>query len=208
MPDPATRRQAMREHSREAILDAALATFGESSFAETTTATVAERAGVSKGLIFNHFPSKEALLQALVENMIGEALDYWDAQSWTGPPREQLTRWVDGAIAQVRRRPGFYRLYFSLALQPGGSAAVERAMTSMKPRLERYLARAEALFSDIGSANPGVDAQLLQCAINGLAQAIVTGPSVVEEGGLVEIEPLRDRLLEVFLSAGSQGVSA
>ena len=203
MTSLSTRHQTKREQSRAAILDAALEVFGEGNFAETTTAGVAERAGVSKGLIFNHFPSKEALLQALVEKMLGEALDFWDAQPWTGPPREQLMRWVDGAIGQVRRRPGFYRLYFSLALQPGGSAAVERAITNLKPRLVQYLARAEALLRDIGSANPGVDAKLLQCAINGLAQVIVTGPNLVEDGGLVAVNPLRNRLLEIFLPAGS-----
>jgi AcrR family transcriptional regulator len=195
--DPQSCRK-MREQSRETILAAALEVFGETSFAEATTAAIAQRARVSKGLVFNYFPTKDGLLEALVEKMLSEALDFWDAQPWQGPARAQLDAWVDGAIAQVLRRPGFYRLYFSLALQPGGSAAVERTLTRLRPRLEHYLRRAEALLREIGSDDPVLDARLLQCAINGLAQAIVTGPSLAEKGALFAVEPLRNRLTEIF----------
>jgi AcrR family transcriptional regulator len=188
------RSEAMREQSRGAILAAALEVFGESGFAQSTTAEIAEKAGVSKGLVFNYFPSKDALLQALVEKMLGEALDFWDAQPWQGTPREQLLTWVDTAIAQVLRRPGFYRLYFSLALQPGGSGAVERALRNLEERLTRYLQRAEQLLQAAGSNQPALDARLLQCAINGLAQVIVTSPSFTSEAGLVAVAPLRERL--------------
>jgi AcrR family transcriptional regulator len=180
-----------REQSSETILAAALEVFGESSFAESTTAAVAQRAGVSKGLVFNYFPTKDALLQALVERMLGEALDFWDRRSWQGTPREQLLSWVDTALAQVLRRPGFYRLYFSMALQPGGSAAIERALGNLEEPLGRYLRRAEQLLESAGSDEPALDARLLQCAINGLAQVIVTSPAFTSDGGLVAVEPLR-----------------
>ena len=190
----------MREQSREAILTAALEVFGKTGFAEGTTAAVAERAGVSKGLIFNYFPSKEDLLQALVEKMQSEALDFWEAQPWEGPAREQLRSWVEKALAQVLRRPGFYRLYFSLALQPGGSAAVDRALLALEPRLRTYLTRAETLLREIGSAEPELDSRLLQATINGLAQAIVAASAQSREGGVLPaIGPLSDRLLHIFL---------
>jgi AcrR family transcriptional regulator len=205
MTEASLHRRSTPEKSRDAILTAAAQKFGETGFSETTTAAVAERAGVSKGLVFNYFPTKEALLQALVEKLLGESLDFWDSHSWSGSSREQLNSWVDAAIGQVRSRPGFYRLYFSLALQPGGSAAVDRALSNLKPRLEKYLARVETLLADVGSKDPALDATLLQCALNGLAQAIVTGPGFLEEGGLLAIEPLRGRLVEMFVPTQSGG---
>ncbi|HZG46288.1 MAG TPA: TetR/AcrR family transcriptional regulator [Allosphingosinicella sp.] len=196
----------MREQSREAILSAALDIFGEKSFAGSTTAAVAERAGVSKGLVFAYFPSKDALLQALVEKMLGEALDFWDDQPWQGTPREQLLTWADTAIAQVLRRPGFYRLYFSLALQPGGSAAVERALANLQGRLASYLCRAEGVLRAAGSQEPALDARLLQCAINGLAQVVVTSPSFTSAAGLAAVEPLRERLAALIRAYCGEGV--
>lgn len=49
------------EAKRSAILDAAEEAFLEKGFAETSTARIAERAGVTKSLIHHHFGSKEAL---------------------------------------------------------------------------------------------------------------------------------------------------
>jgi AcrR family transcriptional regulator len=201
--DP-VRSLAKREEARRTILEAALEEFGSRSFSEATTSAIALRAGVSKGLVFNYFPTKEALLQALVERTLSEVLDFWDAQRWDGPPREQLRFWIDAALNQVVRRPGFYRLYFSLALQPGGSAAVNKALLGLQPRLERYLARVEAMLKSCGSADPPSDARLLQCAINGLAQVIVTGPDFTQEGGLVSLEPLRHRLMQMFSPAAAE----
>lgn len=51
------------EAKRSAILDAAEEAFLEKGFAETSTARIAERAGVAKSLIHHHFGSKEALWQ-------------------------------------------------------------------------------------------------------------------------------------------------
>jgi AcrR family transcriptional regulator len=47
------------------VLDAALATFTEHTYGGTAMAQVAERAGVAVGSIYRHFPSKEALGNAV-----------------------------------------------------------------------------------------------------------------------------------------------
>ena len=49
------------EATRSAILDAAESAFLSKGFAETSTAEIARRAGVTKSLIHHHFGSKEAL---------------------------------------------------------------------------------------------------------------------------------------------------
>ena len=52
---------------RDTILDAALDCFVTIGYANTTTARIAERAGVSRGAMLHHFPSKSELMQAAVE---------------------------------------------------------------------------------------------------------------------------------------------
>lgn len=52
---------------RDVILDAALDCFINIGYASTTTAKIAERAGVSRGAMLHHFPSKTELIQAAVE---------------------------------------------------------------------------------------------------------------------------------------------
>jgi AcrR family transcriptional regulator len=57
-------------NSREMIIDAAEAVVVESGAGHMTLDAVAARAGVSKGGLLYHFPTKEALLKAMQERFI------------------------------------------------------------------------------------------------------------------------------------------
>jgi AcrR family transcriptional regulator len=59
-------RNADGQRTRQAILDAALDLFGDRGFFGTTLRDVAERVGVRDSAIYNYFPSKESLFQALI----------------------------------------------------------------------------------------------------------------------------------------------
>ena len=51
-----------RQRTRQRLLEAALALFEARGYAQTTTAQIAEAAGVSEMTLFRHFPSKDRLL--------------------------------------------------------------------------------------------------------------------------------------------------
>jgi TetR/AcrR family transcriptional regulator of autoinduction and epiphytic fitness len=57
------------DQKREAILEAAARAFREDGYYETTMDAEAERAGVSKRTVYNHFPSKDALFDVVTEAM-------------------------------------------------------------------------------------------------------------------------------------------
>ncbi len=61
-----------RPSSREHILEAAEAVVTEVGSNRLTLEAVAERAGVSKGGLLYHFPSKEALLASMVQRLIDD----------------------------------------------------------------------------------------------------------------------------------------
>lgn len=56
--------------AREAILDAAETLIAERGFDATSTAAVAQAAGVPKGLIFYYFPTKTDILTALLDERL------------------------------------------------------------------------------------------------------------------------------------------
>jgi len=56
-----------REHTRAAILDAALVQASQSGFESLTIGSLAERAGLSKSGLFAHFGSREELQVAAIE---------------------------------------------------------------------------------------------------------------------------------------------
>jgi AcrR family transcriptional regulator len=87
----ATAVQQLVPDKREAILDAALQLFVERGFYGTAVPEVAKRARVAAGTIYNYFPSKEALVNALFRKW-KEALArrVYTAFPMTAPPREQF----------------------------------------------------------------------------------------------------------------------
>lgn len=56
------------EDRREQIIDAAMRVFAQKGFTRATNKDVAREAGITPGLIYYYFESKEALLMAIVEN--------------------------------------------------------------------------------------------------------------------------------------------
>ncbi|MDQ0464773.1 AcrR family transcriptional regulator [Caulobacter ginsengisoli] len=56
-----------REATRGAILAAAGALFADAGFAATSVDDIARAAGVAKGAVYHHFPSKEAVFEAVFE---------------------------------------------------------------------------------------------------------------------------------------------
>ncbi|MEU7060605.1 ScbR family autoregulator-binding transcription factor [Streptomyces sp. NPDC046197] len=56
--------------TRRAILEAAGAVFDEHGYTSTTISMVLERADVTKGALYFHFPSKESLAQAVLDEQV------------------------------------------------------------------------------------------------------------------------------------------
>ena len=55
------------ERSRTQILDAALKLFSHRGYGATSVRDIAEAAGLSKGNVYHHFPDKETIFRALLD---------------------------------------------------------------------------------------------------------------------------------------------
>lgn len=102
--EPAPRRVGRRRSkkvdgdARLLILDAAEKLFAEHGFDATATASIAEAAAVPKGLVFYYFPTKDAILSALMaERVPPEPIDDIDAVIVPGDPAKSLVN-MDAAL--------------------------------------------------------------------------------------------------------------
>lgn len=66
--------------TRDRILEAAIDCFINLGYTNVTTAKVADFAGVSRGAMLHHFPSKTELIQAAVEYLHDKLLENYSAQ--------------------------------------------------------------------------------------------------------------------------------
>lgn len=68
------------EKTRAIILDAALRCFYERGYNNTTTEKVAHEAGVSRGAMLHHFPSRFDLIKATVHHLHSQRLELFEEQ--------------------------------------------------------------------------------------------------------------------------------
>jgi AcrR family transcriptional regulator len=61
------RKPKVVEDRREQVIDAALRVFSQKGFTSTTNKDIAREAGITPGLIYYYFESKEKLLEAIIE---------------------------------------------------------------------------------------------------------------------------------------------
>jgi AcrR family transcriptional regulator len=163
-----------REDRRTAIAEAAEELFAERGYAEASIDAIAERAGVSAPIVYDHFPSKAHLHIALLAERgpsilraVGERIAGEDE------PEARLRAGVDAFFAFVREHPNTWRLLFRDA--PTDPELAERAR---RVQAETTRALAELLRPEAGAwavSDPDVDqatevvAELLKTGLNGLA---------------------------------------
>src|SRR4051812_26316708 len=111
---------------RAGILHAALDAFAAGGFHETSLDAVAERAGISKALIYEHFSSKRDLHSALLETYGRELLErVTTAIADAAPGEARLRGGIDAFLGFVEERRDAWRMLVRNAGEPDVARSVE-----------------------------------------------------------------------------------
>lgn len=116
---PRTKQQfdAMREEKRALIMEAALEHFAKEGYHQTTINHLAKHAGISKGLMYNYFSSKEELLVAILNKSMTEVSAYFDPDKDGILTADEFELFVRRYFAVIREKVVFWRLLFQIVLQ-------------------------------------------------------------------------------------------
>ena len=173
---PGRRRSGTTKHDLTA---AAAALFGERGFAAVSVQEIADRVGISAAAIYRHYPSKEALLDAV----LFEGISTCEAAVAIAPPAVH----TDDLAAQA------IRLSVKLVVDsPGQLATYARERHRAGPEAGRALATREAKLFDRWSdvfraAQPalgGSDIVVRQLAVNGVLSALAQRPGELSRSRL------------------------
>ena len=123
---PARKRLSAQDR-RTAILDAALEVFGGHGYHAASIDEIAGAAGISKALIYEHFPSKKDLHVSLLERHAEDIFERLARSAdTTEPGRVRLRKGVDAFLEWAETHPDAFRLLFRDALEADVAEAVER----------------------------------------------------------------------------------
>jgi AcrR family transcriptional regulator len=139
---------------RERLLDAALQLAAGRDLSVLSVRDIARHAGVSEGLLYHYFPTKDALLEAAIQraaDALTEALD----RVAQGPPSAALAAGLEALLDHIERDPTGWRAI--LQASTGSVAEIGASVEEHSRRLTLKLL-------DIETASP-----LLQAALDGWA---------------------------------------
>ena len=99
IPDPApSRRERRRRELHERILDAAIALFQRKGFGATTALEIANSADVAEKTFYNHFPTKQHLIEELAERSLQATVELiTEVRRLPGSTADQLRHFAERA---------------------------------------------------------------------------------------------------------------
>jgi TetR/AcrR family transcriptional repressor of bet genes len=155
-------KKAPEESRREQIVQAAFQVATREGLEQLTIRLVAAEAGLSTGLVFFHFKSKEALLLALLDWLLDSLFETWDVPE-NLPPAERLLAWLQLDLQDLsdlsHDEQGYGRLklflsYWMLAAHDPIIAehmkeALERSRQTLLPIVQAVIGSESARFRQV-----------------------------------------------------------
>ena len=147
------------------ITETALKLFAMHGYESTPVSMIAKEAGISKGLMYNYFSSKEDLLKQIIGEGLKRFLEVLKVKNEKAVKREEIIAFIDINIEELKNNPEYFRLYFSLILQPG---VFELMQADFMPLFEKLFMIITNYFSQNGEKNPYVKARYLMAVFDGI----------------------------------------
>jgi AcrR family transcriptional regulator len=158
---------------REAILAAALEVFAASGYHGSSIDDIARRAGVSKALIYEHFPSKKELHVSLLDTHVGVLFERLAASAATGEPGDvRLRAGVDAFLEFVEERREAWRMLFRDAADPDVAETLDRVQAQATAAIAGLIAT-EPVDAEAGPPrDPERVIEMLAQLLSGAVQAL------------------------------------
>ncbi len=115
-----TERQETLHATRQRLVDAALTEFAQNGFAQANINHISETAGYAKGTIYNYFPSKQALMLALITEAGALHVEYIAGQvRQVSDPALRLERFYAAGFRFVEEHPVHARFLITTLYSAG-----------------------------------------------------------------------------------------
>ncbi len=172
---PRTKQQfeEIRSDRKDQLLDAALHVFAEEGYHSASVSKIAKYAGVSKGLMYNYFHSKEEVLTTLIRDLFDYAMAKLKISSFEEITDERMKEIISLSIDIPLDEPKRWKLYMSLVFQ---TEVTEILMQEMVPRLGGYMQLMSQYFQTKGYQDPIAAMRIFSAVLDGIQMHCLLDP--------------------------------
>ncbi len=186
------------EERQAEIVAATLKLASEVNPAQITTGQIADVVGVTQGALFKHFPTKDAIWQAVMGWVQGTLMARLDkAANKAASPVEALRAVFRAHVGFVADHPGVPRFLFH-ELHRAADTPIKRTVRTL---LQRYRVLILKLLGDAtaaGAVDADLDADAAATLFMGIVQGLVM-QSMVSNPGPAAMKAQSDRVFAIYL---------
>ncbi len=208
MPRSPTTNREIRDARREDILRAATKLFARRGFTDTKVNDIAEDAGLSHGLVYHYFPSKEAIFEEILAARRKQAwarIDETEAETGAeGALRMLLELTLSDAVERPEITLMITQALISDAIPERVRASIRRGAREGFERAVRVIEQGQAR----GEVDRGVPAEELASAIFCLIRGVVMTSAIHHRGGGPVPVPKVDTILRLLEPSTHERASA
>jgi AcrR family transcriptional regulator len=189
MPRTASQYENIREGRKALIMRTALELLASNGYYGTTISSIADRAGISKGLLYNYFKSKEELIKTIIFSGLENIERLLDPDADGVISYKEMESLLDRFFALLEEDLLYWRLYFSLFVQSPVIALVEDRLTEV---IQNYIGMLQAYFESRGCDDSHSEALLFGALLDGIGFNYISNP------GLFPVERIKKVILNKY----------
>jgi AcrR family transcriptional regulator len=188
---PRTRQEfkEIRESKRRKILDSAVECFATSGYHAVTISNLAAHAGISKGLMYNYFSSKDELLKAIFNEIMSEMMHLFDPDHKGMSDRKDLLQYLERFFRHLKSNIILWKMYMAIFSQPAVQQILKEEIldASQKP-----LKMIEFYFKKQRYKKPFVEVAFLSTLFSGVVIEYIADPENYP------LDQIRKRILNLY----------
>lgn len=135
MPRTEDQNKEIRSEKIKLIKDTALNLFAEEGYHNTSVQKIAKTAGISKGLLYNYFESKEDLLKLIIRDFINGMYNSFDPNHDGVLSEEEFVFFIEKSFDVVKENPVQWKLYSALSMQKDVEKFLADEAIELSPRV-------------------------------------------------------------------------
>jgi AcrR family transcriptional regulator len=172
-PRSAEKFSEMREATKQKIMDVALELFANEGYFQTPISTIAKKAGISKGLMYNYFESKEELLKAIVFHGMETLIQFFDQNHDGVLTNDELLQFINQSFTNIKQNKVYWKLYFSLLVQ---APVMQLFKNELRLLIGPFFKMLHDYFDREGYEDPKAEVSFFHSLLDGVGLSYVSDP--------------------------------
>ncbi|MBN2777320.1 MAG: TetR/AcrR family transcriptional regulator [Bacteroidales bacterium] len=192
-PRTAKQYEEIRTDKRKQIMEAAVKLFAEKGFHAASISLIAKEAGISKGLIYNYFDSKETLLKEIMDELTTQVMDLMNPDHDDEITSQEMEDFFSLIIKLLKDNHEHWKLYFQLSMKKDVFEIIQKDYHS--DRIQKSQALIYKYFSE-RFTNPQLEMFVFSSIFKGFAMQYVYAPEMFPDE---IIDQFKNRLINMFI---------